>query len=175
MTPHAEPSNFTPAQREGLGTRRADQDRTLDGIHRLEASLGSAAPGREPQWLRDVLGSLEHLVEAMREEQRNAERPDSLLSDVSRTQPRLRNRVRGIRAQYGQVRDAVDALCHELTARSEEPGADVADIRQRLGWVLTMLRHQRSRESDLIYEAYYDAFNTDLDVDRADERGGEAH
>jgi hypothetical protein len=35
-------------------------------------------------------------------------------------------------------------------------------VRQRLGWVLTSLRHQRARESDLIYEAYYDAFRVDL-------------
>src|SRR4051794_25631314 len=103
MTPQPEPSKSSSVHREGLGTRRADRDRTLDGMHRLEASLGSAAPGREAQWLRDVVVSLENLVHAMREEQRNAERPDSLLSDISRTQPRLRNRVRGIRAQYGQV------------------------------------------------------------------------
>ena len=35
-------------------------------------------------------------------------------------------------------------------------------MRQRIGWVLTSLRHQRARESDLIYEAYYDAFNVEL-------------
>jgi hypothetical protein len=28
------------------------------------------------------------------------------------------------------------------------------------------LRHQRARESDLIYEAYYDAFHTELSLDR---------
>jgi hypothetical protein len=39
---------------------------------------------------------------------------------------------------------------------------DFTDIRQRLAWVLAGLRHQHSRESDLIYEAYYDAFRTDL-------------
>lgn len=35
-------------------------------------------------------------------------------------------------------------------------------MRQRLGWVLTALRHQRARESDLIYEAYYEAFKAEL-------------
>ena len=39
---------------------------------------------------------------------------------------------------------------------------DYADVRQRLSWLLTALRHQRARESDLIYEAYYDAFDTEL-------------
>ncbi|MHB8294255.1 MAG: hypothetical protein ACYDH5_06420 [Acidimicrobiales bacterium] len=31
--------------------------------------------------------------------------------------------------------------------------------------VLFGLRHQRARESDLIYEAYYDAFRADLGAD----------
>ena len=54
---------------------------------------------------------------------------------------------------------------------------DFADIRQRLAWVLTALRHQRARESDLIYEAYYDAFHVDLPQDARSlrtEPGGES-
>jgi hypothetical protein len=39
---------------------------------------------------------------------------------------------------------------------------DFPEVRDRLGWLLTALRHQRTRESDLIYEAYYDAFERDL-------------
>jgi hypothetical protein len=33
-----------------------------------------------------------------------------LLSDIARTQPWLRNRVRGLRIHYGQLRDAIAAL-----------------------------------------------------------------
>jgi len=43
---------------------------------------------------------------------------------------------------------------------------DFTDIRQRLAWILAWilagLRHQRARESDLIYEAYYDAVRSDM-------------
>ncbi len=39
---------------------------------------------------------------------------------------------------------------------------DFADLRERLAWLMTALRHQRARESDLIYEAYYEAFKADL-------------
>jgi hypothetical protein len=35
-----------------------------------------------------------------------------------------------------------------------DQAADFADIRQRVAWLLTAFRHQRARESDLIYEAY---------------------
>jgi len=39
---------------------------------------------------------------------------------------------------------------------------DSADLRNRLAWILSAIRHVRSRESDLIYEAYFDAFRADL-------------
>jgi hypothetical protein len=50
-------------------------------------------------------------------------------------------------------------------AKPDDDGTDFADVRQRLAWLLTALRHQRARESDLIYEAYYDAFETELNLD----------
>jgi hypothetical protein len=166
MTQPSERPAFSPSQRAGLETRRADQDRTLDAIHRLEAALGSAAPGREDNWLAEVLAALTSLNEATIEEQHNADQADSLLSDMARTQPRLRNRVRGLRAQYRQVRDTIQTLREELGTRREDNHPDYADVRQRLAWLLAALRHQRSRESDLIYEAYYDAFNTDIERER---------
>jgi hypothetical protein len=154
-------SEFTPAQHAGLEIRRADQDRTLAAMHALEAALGAASPGRERPWRDDVAAALAALEEATRDEQSNAAQPDSLLSDVARTQPRLRNRVRGLRAQYGQLRDTIDSLRNEL-GDADDAVPDVSDLRQRLAWLLNALRHQRARESDLIYEAYYEAFNADL-------------
>jgi chromosome segregation ATPase len=160
------PEPFTPAQRAGLDARHADQDRTLDAIHQLEEALSAAAPRREDDWRRDVLRALDVLEQAATEEERNAALPESLLSDIARTQPRLRTRVRGLRVQYRQLRDAIAAVRHEL----EEPDAhvDVADVRQRLAWLLGAFRHQRARESDLIYEAYYEAFHRDLPDDARD-------
>ena len=162
--PRPEPTEagFTPTQREQLDARSADQDRTLEAIHDLEAALGAAAPGREASWLRHVVTALEQLDEATREEQRNADEVDSLLSDIARTQPRLRHRVHGLRAQYAQVRATIEALRQQLVASAEVGNMDFPEVRDRLGWLLTALRHQRTRESDLIYEAYYDAFERDL-------------
>jgi hypothetical protein len=152
---------FSESQRAGLEVRQADQDRTLAGIHRLEAMLAAAAPGREQDWRSEVLAALVTLEEATAEEADNAQAPDSLLSDLARTQPWLRNRVRGVRLQYQQIRHSLESLREEMEGGA--PGAaDYADTRQRLGSVLTGLRHQRARESDLIYEAYYDAFRADL-------------
>jgi hypothetical protein len=166
MLPERQGSDeFSPSQQAGLETRRTDQERTLAAMHQLERALESAAPLREEGWRGEVAVALTILGEATAQEAENADRPDSLLSDVAHHQPRLRNRVRGIRTQYHQLRDRIEELEHELQ-RSHDPESDFADLRQRLGWVLTALRHVRARESDLIYEAYYDAFRADLEAER---------
>jgi hypothetical protein len=158
------------ARRHGEEQRHVDQDRTLLAMQQLEAALGSAAPHREEAWLTEVRRTLGVLSEAARDEADNAAQPDSLLSDIARTQPWLRNRARGLRVHYGQIRDAIAALRKELDSEAGHK-ADFTDIRQRLTWVLTGLRHQRARESDLIYEAYYDAFRSDLAQDAVKSRG----
>ena len=160
-----EPPRLTSSQRAGQDVRDADQDRTLSAMHELEAALAAAAPGRESSWRAGVLAALVVLDAATDDEYTNATKPDSLLSDIKRTQPRLRTRVRGLRAQYAQLRQTIVSIRAEL-AKPDDDGADFADVRQRLAWLLTALRHQRAREGDLIYEAYFDAFQTDLTLDR---------
>jgi len=152
---------FNEGQRAGLTTRQLDQDRTLAAMHSLEAALAEAAPGREESWRGAVIDALVVLSQVTTEEAENADRPDSLLADLVRTQPRLRNRVRGVRLQYRQLRDTITSIRSELEGHSGET-LDFSDVRQRLGWLLTALRHQRARESDLIYEAYFEAFRAEL-------------
>lgn len=161
MQGHSGDEGFSDQQRSGLDARRADHDRTLEAMQRLEAALGEAAPGREATWRDDVRLALSILEAATAEEADNARRPDSLLSDLAHNQPRLRNRARALRLQYAKIRDTIALLRDELD-QGADSAVDYADMRQRLGWVLTSLRHQRARESDLIYEAYYDAFKVDL-------------
>lgn len=162
---------FTEQQRSSLHEHRVALDRTLQAMHTLESALSDPAPLREARWRALVLDALSVLEAATAEEAANAERPDSLLSDLSRTQPRLRNRARALRLQYGKLRETLGSLRREVEEQSEV-GLDYADIRQRLGWVLTALRHQRARESDLIYEAYYEAFRIELRrPPSAEERG----
>lgn len=158
-----EPFDFSTDQRSALEARRIDQDRTLAAVHALESALSAAAFGREQRWRDAVRAALEILGEAAAQEEHNAAQPDSLLSDIARSQPRLRHRVHGLRAQYRQVRDTIEALRPELDVNHRD--LDVADLRQRLAWLVAALRHQRARESDLLYEAYYEAFKRDLGND----------
>jgi hypothetical protein len=164
-TPDDGTERFTPEQRAGLETRQADQDRTLEAMHRLEAALESASPGRESSWREEVVSALGVVDESTTEESENAWRPDSLLSDIARTQPRLRNRVRAVRIQYQILRDRIESLRREV-GEAGDTEQDAADLRERLGSILAGLRHQRARESDLIYEAYYEAFRAELEEDR---------
>jgi hypothetical protein len=155
---------FTTSQRAGLDARSLDQDRTLTAMHQLEAALATAAPHRTTRWREGVLAGLAALDEATGDEFENSESPDSLLSDIKRTQPRLRTRVRGLRTQYVRLREAIVSLRAELDEPTDED-TDFADVRERLSWLLTALRHQRALESDLIYEAYLDAFDIDVSAD----------
>ena len=66
---------FSDEQRSGLDARRADHDRTLEAIHRLEAALGEAAPGREAPWRDEVLEALSVLEAATAEEADNGGDP----------------------------------------------------------------------------------------------------
>jgi hypothetical protein len=141
-------------------TRREDQDRTLSALQCLENATAVAA--RTPTWRNDALAALIALDEATAEEQRNANEPDSLLSEIRRSRPRLRARVHGIRGQYSQIRDSLRSLLEEIT-RLDADALDVPDLRRRTEGLASALRYQRARESDLIYEAYYDTFSTELE------------
>lgn len=165
-SPAESPPSIDDDERERLSRRQVDQDRTLDAMQALEAALARPAPGREAAWREAVIASLDVLAEATRQEAENANRPDSLLSDMARTQPRLRNRVRALRVQYRQLQEAIERGRHDVANSSVVGFAEVRDDVARL---LTGLRDQRAKESDLLYEAYYDAFRSDLPRDA--ERG----
>jgi hypothetical protein len=162
---------LTATERDRMEQRQADQDRTLLAMRQLEAALGAAAPRREHAWRGEVRTALAVLEEATGQEADNAAQPDSLLSDIARTQPWLRNRVRGLRISYRQLHHGIASLLGELDGAADSI-VDYSDLRQRLAWVLTGLRHQRARESDLIYEAYYDAFRSDIALDVGHAPGG---
>ena len=163
VEPPAEPTGPTETQEGRLRRRREDRDRTLSALQRLESATGAAA--RAPRWYDDALAALIALDEATADEQQNANEPSSLLSDIQRNHPRLRPRVHGIRTQYGQIRDTVRSLLDEM-ARADPDALDITDLRRRTDRLASTLRYQRSRESDLLYEAYYDTFNTELDADQ---------
>jgi hypothetical protein len=142
--------------------RVEDQDRTLRALHQVEKAAATPLGADGVGWHGRMLDGLAVLHEAMAEEQANANRPDSLLSYIAHTQPRLRSRTRGTRAQYQQLRETVAELRRDLAAVGPLD-VDLDDLRRRVTRLASALRYQRARESDLIYEAYYDTFQADIE------------
>jgi hypothetical protein len=140
-----------------LAENRSDRERSLHALHELELRAGSPAPGREAQWLGQVLHSLDTLEEMLATQHENSADCDSMLSDIQRDQPRLHNRVVQLRRDYRDLHEAVRRLHTQLEAT---PPDDIhfADVRQQLDRLATEIRYQRAREADLVYEA----FNVDL-------------
>ncbi len=135
---------------DALAASRADRDRTLAAIHRLEASLAMAAEGSD--WLAEVTTDFAALEEAMVEERRELNRPDALLALIAGEHPRrFRSRVRNLREQYDDLIRQVASLRAQLDHGDHSP--DAGDLRQRAGWIIGALHHCRARQTDLVYEA----------------------
>jgi hypothetical protein len=136
-----------------LADNRTDRERSLHALHDLELQAGSAAPGREHDWLQDVLRALGSLEAVLATQHENSTGSDSMLSEIQRDEPRLHNRVVQLRRDYNDLRRAVSDLRMQL-AIAPPDGLDVVDVRQRLDRLATELRLLRAREADLVYEAY---------------------
>ena len=146
-----------PGDSVALAENRADRERSLHALQELEFRAGSPAPGREGQWLGQVLRALDALEEMLAIQHENSAEEGSILSDIQRDQPRLHNRVVQLRRDYRDLHEAVSRLHAQLESTPPDR-LHFADVRQQLDRVATELRYQRAREADLIYEA----FNVDL-------------
>lgn len=146
----------TPARPEqsNLDTSHADRERSLDALHALELHAGSAAPGREPEWLTSVHDALTSFQHALRIQIDGAVAEDSLLTAVSSDAPRLLRPVHALRRRYQAISDDVATLIRQLDGNPKDDTIDATDIRQALDRLASELRYQRAREADLVYEAY---------------------
>jgi len=127
----------------------------LEAMHALEESLASGAPRREEAWHRRVMGALADLREVMLNQTAELSAEEGLFAEIIQEHPRLEGRVRQLRQQYEDLVRQIAALREQF----ESPGeSNVSEIRQRLAWLLSALRHFQAQESDLIYEA----FNVDV-------------
>lgn len=140
-----------PSDLEAFDAALVERDRTLIAAREVEHALSRAA-GVE-NWVDDLKSSLDSLQDAMSEEQRELNRPGSLLTMISAERPRrFGPRVRGIREQYDDIARQLDSFRREL---DEWDGsvAEIADVRHRLGWIIRALHNCRSRQADLVFEA----------------------
>lgn len=129
---------------------RAERDRTLLAVHRLESTLGAAAGGRD--WQARVSRDLAGLGEAVVAEGEEARAPDSLLSLIAAENPRrFGSRVDHLRRRFGDVAAHISGLRKRLEAGGFGPDAE--DLRREVNDIIRTIRNHRERESDLVYEA----------------------
>ena len=143
----------------------ADDNRTQHirltfSMHRLEHSLGQAAPGREEKWLGDVVKALELLVVAMNESQDIVCRDDGLIEEIKHTTPRLLSRIANLRDEFDGLLQQATTLREQLKQAVSRSNTAFTDLRQRMDWLLSGLKHHQAKETDLIYEA----INVDIGV-----------
>ena len=141
-----EPSN--------VNTSRTDRERSLDALHALELHAGSAAPGREHDWLNEVHNAITTLEFALTIQEGNSAPGEGLLSAIEHDAPRLQRRVTELRQRYRAIQAGVAALGKQLNTIQPADTIDITDIRQKLERIASELRYQRARETDLVYEAY---------------------
>ena len=99
-----------------------------------------------------MLLALRGLELAMQQQYANAD--DGLLADVVNDAPRLYPRVDRRKKEYRDLLSQVSHLREQFDGGlATEEAPNFSEIRQRLGWLVTALRHHQSRENDLIFEA----------------------
>jgi hypothetical protein len=123
-------------------------------MHRLEAALASAAPGREQAWNRQVIEKLRTVGDLLNEHARSAEAADGVLALIGADQPRLLHRVERLRREHVDLLAHARTLQRHIELHDAEELPNFRDIRQRATWLLNALRHHRAASTDLIFEAY---------------------
>lgn len=133
---------------------REQHDALVDAIHRLDAALLSAAPGREQSWSEQVLENLRTVVELLDEHARSAEAADGPLAVISAAQPRLLHRVERLRQEHVDLLQQARALERQIEHHGDDELPNYRDIRQRASRLLNAVRHHRASATDLIFETY---------------------
>jgi len=134
---------------------RAEHDTLLGAIHRLEAALASAAPGREQTWNDRVASDLASVQKSLEEHVTSAESVDGLFSEIDLTRPTLIRTVERLRGEHVDLLQQTEALRSQLAHRGTGEPARFSDVRQQAARLLEALRHHQAREVDVIFESFF--------------------
>jgi uncharacterized protein YdcH (DUF465 family) len=87
-------------------------------------------------------------------------RDDGLIEEIKTEKPFLVRRIKNLRAEFDGLFNQAKALQDQIKDATETQQIGFSDLRQRMDWLLSGLKHHQAKESDLVYEA----FNIDLGV-----------
>lgn len=133
---------------------RSERVRILMATHRTEACLTAPAPGRETSWNSAVVESLGLLRASLTQASERGESAGGLIADLKSEGSKYFHRVDRLQQEFSEMIRRCDATIEHLQSLGDNEAVDYSDIRQRITWLLTSLKHHQAREADLIYEAY---------------------
>jgi hypothetical protein len=142
------------SQDEMLEDARSERVRILMATHRAESFLTAPAPGREASWRDHVDHALTLLRASLREASQRGESAGGLIAELKAGRGRYCHRARRLQQEFDEMIRRCDATLEDLQSQGEEESIDFADIRQRITWLITSLKHHQAREADLVFEAY---------------------
>jgi mannose/cellobiose epimerase-like protein (N-acyl-D-glucosamine 2-epimerase family) len=147
---------------------RGEHDSLLAAMHRLEAALAAAAPGRQQAWGARVQDDLRLVHEALARHVASAEGPGGLLAAIDLSRPAIVRRVERLRREHADLLQQANDLQRRVERLSsaewtayeacladevlDDP--DAADIRRQAAQLLNALRSHQAHESDLIFESF---------------------
>lgn len=134
---------------------RAEHDALLGAMHRLEAALAAAAPGREQPWNERVCADLAGVQAELQNHVASAEGEGGLFAEIDLTRPTLVRQVERLRREHRDLLQQAEALRRQVTHYGPEETPRFADTRQQAARLLEALRHHQAREADLIFESCF--------------------
>lgn len=133
---------------------RSERVRILMASHRAEACLTAPAPGRERQWLESVYQALSLLRTSLGEASELGESAGGLIAKLKSEGRMYFHRADQLQQEFDEMVRRCDATIEHLRSQGDTEAIDYSDIRQRITWLLTSLKHHQAREADLVFEAY---------------------
>ncbi len=148
-------------QRESaMRSSRDDRARMLRAMSALESALAAGAVSRQVAWQRRVMAALRVLEDAMESQTKELDSGQGVLAMILEQAPRFERPVLQLRDHYADLVRQIQTLRKQFGSTDDRDAQNVAEIRQRLSWLLTAIRHFQARESDLLQ----DAFQVDIGV-----------
>jgi hemerythrin-like domain-containing protein len=145
-----------PARQDDVARQtRQEHDALLAAMHRLEAALAAAAPGRERAWNARVLEDLRAVRACLARHVESAEAPGGFFAEVDLTRPTLARRVGRLRREHADLLHLAAAFQRQVEHHGPDERPDFADIRRRATGLLEALRQHQAQEADLIFETFF--------------------
>src|SRR5262245_61907049 len=102
--------NQSPRKETFAQQTRAEHDALLEAMHRLEAALAAAAPGREREWNSRAFAALRTVHKALETHIASAEGPQGLFAELDLTRPALVRRVERLRHDHFDLLQRAEGL-----------------------------------------------------------------